>query len=151
MPPSPRLTAKVNEELYRRVCDELNIDPPSIVVTQLSRRDPQTGRMTLGLWTLGRITIYLGGIDEYSTDRLSAAQRELCDTVLHELRHAWQHAHTTMLEKPEGNYYTAECEVDAREYAARKLPEYRTIIRLSRTYPNSGFSRLSRHAARQSV
>lgn len=144
MPPSPRLTAKVDEAAYRRACDELNIDPPSIVVTQLART--LNGRPTYGIWQPGRITIYLGGIEKYTADRLRAAQGELVDTVLHELRHAYQYNHN-----PDILDNKHACEVDAEGWAKRKRPEYRTIIRLSRTYPNSGFSRLSRHASRREV
>ena len=141
MPPSPRLKATVDIVAYDRACFELDIQLPAVVVksgnhpdgTRYGDYDPNSHS----------IRLYLGGITNYERDKLRFAQTELVRTLLHELRHGWQFIHSRELYN---NVIPAEH--DAEGWALRKVAEYRNIVRLSRSFPNSGFSRLSRHAVR---
>lgn len=141
MPPSPRIKATLDEAAYAHACAELDITPPRYRITQATHP-----RRAFGVYerTSGSITMFLGGISSYDNDRLRAANREAVTTILHELRHAWQNIHN-----PELYANKHACEVDAEGWARRRYPDYHTLVRLSRTYPNSGFSRLSKmHSGR---
>lgn len=139
MPPSPRLKATVDAAKCDLACRELNITVPTIVVK--SGNHPEGTRYGDYDPNDHSIRLYLGGITNYEKDGLRFAQTELVRTLLHELRHGWQFIHSRELYD---NVVPAEH--DAEGWALRKIAEYRNIVRLSRSFPNSGFSRLTRHA-----
>ena len=142
MPPSPRLKATVDMEAYDRACRDLRIVQPLVEGRQ--GNNPEGARYGDYAAGLHRVRLYLGGIKGYELDGLRSAQTELVNTMLHELRHAWQ-----VMYRPEvwANHEAAEH--DAEGWAIRNVANYRNIVRLSRSFPNSGFSRLSRHAVRR--
>lgn len=143
MPPSPRLEVLISETKYNNVCAALDITPPTYSVHKSTRT--LKGGVAYGDYNraTNHVRIFLGGIDQYEYDRLLSATNELTRTLLHELRHAWQQQHRTDIYD---NHFAAE--TDAERWACQNLPVYQGIVRLKRTFPNSGFSRLSRHATR---
>lgn len=144
MPPSPKLSVTPNEGMIVRLCEELRVTVPSLRTRTGARAKP--GEILHGTYTPGLaiITLYLD-TGQIEGDRLRHAQERLVETYLHELRHHYQYTHWSSNDLDN----VVKKEEDAREWAARKVSEYRTIVRLGRTFPNSGFSRMSRHASRQ--
>lgn len=142
MPPSPRISATLNETIYNLACEALDVTPPTVTIHTHAR----PGKRAFGDYSAAtnHIRLFLGDISNYEYDGLRSATQELVRTLLHELRHAWQHAHNT------NNGSTPEAEIDAETWACENVAGYRSIIRMSRTFPNSGFSRLGRHS-RQTV
>lgn len=138
MPPSPRLSAVIDQKTYEKACAELCLSEMPTVKVISGRR---TGKAAFGDYNTetNHVRLFLG-LDNYIADGLRFAQTELVRTLLHELRHAYQNEHNQALS-----------EADAEEWAIRHVADYRNIIRLSRSYPNSGFSRLSRHDRRRIV
>lgn len=139
MPPSPRLNATVDQETYDRACEALGIEEtrPTYSIHQGSR----SGRPAYGDYNFAtnHVRLFLG-ISDYEFDALRFAQSEMVRTMLHELRHAYQHHHKTPVS-----------ESDAERWACDHVAEFRKLIRLSRSFPNTGFSRLSRHTSHQMV
>ena len=130
-------------EAYDRACRELNITQPKIEVLHAIGPNKRYGDYTSGIH---RVRLFLRGITAYERDGLRFAQSELTRTLLHELRHGWQAFHSREMWEAANE---GPREQDAESWAVRKVAEYRNIVRLSRSFPNSGFSRLSRHAVRR--
>lgn len=127
------MTATVNAAQFAAACDELGLAvPPTYSIHKGNKSD---GRLAYGDYHLAsnHIRLFLG-IDHYEYDGLRHAQMEVCRTMLHEMRHAYQ--------KQKGK---ALSESDAEGWARANVSRYKGLVRLVRSFPNSGFSRLSRH------
>jgi len=137
MPPSPKITVKLDEERFFELCTELAVSVPTVKFVKGTR----DGRPAWGDYQreTGVIRIYLG-VDQYENERLPFAQTECVRTLLHELRHHYQSIHTPKLWDN-----IIALEMDAEGYAQENIAKFKTLIRLRREFPNSGFSRLSRH------
>lgn len=142
MPPSPRITITLDEAIYSAACLSLSITPPPVAF----RKSGANGRFRGHYHPASRsITIY-HGLDEQNIGALRSLQGELVRTLLHELRHAWQDANGWVYEDR-----VVESENDANRWADENQARYRLILRVTRSFPGSGFSRMSRHATGRSV
>jgi hypothetical protein len=143
MPPSPRITATLNQAEYKRLCKELSIPEPSIKFKQTGKQ--VNGRTCYGVYIggLNAIEIYLDMKDYQESSKLRFATTEMIRTILHECRHARQRFHLQDIWESEHAR-----ETDAEGWAVDNLHRYLGLARLSRSFPNSGFSRLSKHANR---
>ncbi len=146
--PSPIVKAVLNIGAWSRLCDELKLeDPPTVRIIngRISGVNIGASAICMGVHNNSdnSITITLD-ISQYESDRLIAAQTELCRVLLHEARHAYQWQNWTRdrisadKRKP---YEKQEMETDAREFEDRVV-DYRTVIKVSRKFPSSGMSRL---------
>jgi len=140
MPPSPRISATVDEGHYADACDLLGLTHIH-VPTYSIHRSTRPGRPAFGDYSLtdNHIRLFLG-VSNYEYDNLRFAQTELARTLLHELRHAYQHFNSKPLS-----------EADAEGWAVSHVAHFKNIVRLTRSFPNSGFSRLGRHDRRRVV
>lgn len=140
MPPSPRIKATLDEHMFEQVCTQLNILPPTIKF----KNGERAGKKAWGDYnrTTNHINLYLG-VSSYEYDALRFAQTEAVRTMLHELRHAWQQQH-----RPDMYDSTIAVETDAEGWAQEQVASWVNLVRLSRSFPNSGFSRLGRHTRR---
>lgn len=142
MPPSPIVKLVVNEPVYERLLKELQIHNAPTVEMRTERSGGLRGQFDPGR---NRVLMYLGH-DTYDHESLGHLQTQLVRTFLHEIRHAWQQRHWSAAKWEEDEaypYYSKPSEVDARDFADRKIADYRGVVRVSRTFPSSGFSRLS--------
>jgi len=137
MPPSPRIKATLNEQAYEDVCKALDIKMPTISFVNGMKSD---GRVAWGDFSpvLWRVRIYLG-LDQYEHDKLRFCQSECVRTILHELRHAWQFQH-----QPKMWAAKIAIEADAEGWAQDEVANWRNLVRISRTFPGSGMSRLGK-------
>lgn len=132
MPPSPRITIKLDDERYASVCAQLGIAPPSI---RFRDRLPRGTRLrggasgqVFGLYRFGSNDVEVfTEIDQYGFDRLRAVNAELVITLLHELRHAWQHQSDDW---KYGNLVADER--DAEQYAQDHYHEWRGLLQVKR-------------------
>lgn len=143
MPAPPEIVVTVNEDVLLKACDELGLkNPPKFILKRASSR----GQITRGSagWD-ATITIYYG-LEKQELNRLPFVQAQIVRTILHELRHQWQ-----MEYKPESwwedddrySYNIKPSEVDARDWADKKLSSYRSLVKVKR----EGVSRLGRLSA----
>lgn len=142
MPPSPKMEAKISEDHLARACVELKIARPEIKITKSPTHGLFYGHY---VWPHHRIHLYLD-LNVQQVEQLRFVNTQACTTLLHELRHGWQAYHNHTLFRDE-----FACETDADGWAARRLSDYLGLVRVTRSYPNSPFSRLSRHDRRQNV
>ena len=141
MPPSPRIKATLNTQAYEDVCKLLNIRMPVIQFVSGHKKEGQVawGDFSPVLW---RIRVYLG-LDQYEHDKLRFCQSECVRTILHELRHAWQFQHDQDMWKAK-----ILIEADAENWAQDQVASWRGLVRITRTFPGSGMSRLEKTSRR---
>lgn len=145
MPPSPRLKATVNAQALTEVCAGLRIRVPSVAIKTGSGYGGSKYTKGEYIPVTHHINLYID-LGTLEADSLRAAQTDLAHTFLHEIRHGWQHFHSPAIWDD-----VVKRENDANEWAAKNVTQHRNLVRLSRSFPNSGFSRLSRHASRHGV
>lgn len=140
MPPSPRIKVTLDERAWEKVCAELGVTCPTVEFKQGTRA--QGGAKVYGDYQPARqhVRIYLG-VSEFENDQLRFATTECVRTLLHELRHHWQYA-----VRPDIVKSVVTMEMDAEGWAQANVNNWKTLVRVSRSFPNSGFSRLSRHS-----
>lgn len=141
MPPSPRIKVTLDERAFERVCAGLGVTCPTVEFKQGNRTDGG-GPMVYGDYSprLKHIRVFLGA-REFENDQLRFATTECVRTVLHELRHHWQYQRRPDLTKD-----LQIKERDAEGWAQDNVNKWKTLVRVSRSFPNSGFSRLNRHS-----
>lgn len=140
--PAPIITIEVNEEALERVCDTLKIpvDRTPMVVIKKQKGHTKSGMPWLGLYdsVTNTVTISLGH-ECYETDKLRYVKTELIVTLLHELRHAWQH-----FCGPKSLWdNTVARENDAETWAVKHVASFRDILTVRRKFHGSGMSRLN--------
>lgn len=143
MPPSPTIIATLDEEKYTAACERLGVtDHPTVAL----KRGRIHRKEVYGLYRPATNHIELTvSMHEYDFERLQAVMSEMAITILHELRHAWQHE-----QHGDGWYigHVVEAELDAEEWARRNANDFRGIIRVKRKFHRTGLSNLDRTAAR---
>lgn len=142
MPPDPVVTATIDQDVYEAICTELGIIPPKLVV------HPHGGGGRLhGEWRPGRIDLYCD-VSMFPIAKLRFVQGEIVETLLHELRHAYQSLYWSSAKQNDQHmeYSLRPTEIDAEQYASANKHRFRFLARVSRKQQNSGFSRLSKHA-----
>ena len=141
MPPSPIITAALDEKRYADLCESmgLHVRPDTRFL-----RGSRNGKF-YGVWkpAMRRIEVFYD-IDEYDHNKLRFVNLELVLTLLHELRHAWQ-------EQEHGpGWYRANvvaAEIDAEDFATKNVQKWRGVVKVKRRFPSSGFSKLSKTAS----
>ena len=138
MPPSPIIKVDVDPAKMEALCEQMGLSfvPPVRFIT-----GGANGRL-YGTWdTAQKKVAIFANIDVYDFDKLSHVNLELALTLLHELRHAWQ-------EEQHGEGWCAahvlEAENDAETFARLNVQKWRGVVRVRRTFPSTGFSRLSK-------
>lgn len=149
MPPSPIVTVSVKPDRLLALVVELRLKAEVDVKVWVERQGRTHGYWE---WKDGRhkISIFAGapGLD---VGRLTFAATAATDTLLHELRHAWQYENWTddfYAKDARRPYSQQELEKDANEWASTNAIRWRGLVHVSRRFPNSGFSRLSAAAER---
>lgn len=150
MPPSPIITASVNPAPYLRLMAELELDDPPRVIFKPAR-DTKNGYWASYTHGLNRVTVYMAQT-YYDTNDLRHVASALSRLLLHECRHAWQyrvHGADWVQEdsKTSMPYNSRREEVDCLEFEDRRLHDYRGLVRVSRKFPSSPFSRLAKTQA----
>lgn len=148
--PAPITRAEINQRVLKLVCDDLRIPPPSVLL--LPGCFPEQSLRGTADWT-NTIRVYLG-VDGHDQEKLRFAQGRIVRTTLHELRHIHQMRHWSAEKWAEDKllpYRLREAERDANEWAELNLTKYRALLTVKRTFPSSGFSRMSSRASRQVV
>lgn len=95
---------------------------------------------------LARLIVINLGMTDFTHSRPLHIQNKIIETLLHEYRHAYQHANwpaTKVSKDDRRSYQTSEMEEDAREWSAKNVRLWRTLGRLSAKTP-SKLGRLSR-------
>jgi hypothetical protein len=138
----------LNAAIWDRACTDLGMaegDRPQVVFFPTRGKGNLAGKAMGVYYTapLDSIEIYTGW-EQYERDRLMSAMNELGRTLLHELRHAWQHR--TWPKADLGD--VVKKEGDARAYEDEAIARYRGIVRVTRKQHNSPFSRLGAAQAR---
>lgn len=152
MPPSPIIKATLNPVAWARLCTELQLDPAPTVRLRTAG-NVVNGERFYGHISFGHdpviITIFLC-MDEYDTNQLRFVAGEISRTLLHEARHAWQWATRgeEWIRKDARLPYAQRLqEIDAEDFAAKRIHEYRGLVRVLRSFPSSPMSRLSKTQA----
>lgn len=142
MPPSPIITVTADPRIFHKVCIDLEIEPPRLVI----KRDTKASKAYGICARDGKSISLFTNMDEYDRNRLMHVQSELVITLLHELRHAWQAKHA-----PEKYliYHTdisakQWCEYDAENWATVHHTTYRGIVTVKRRFPHSRMSQLAK-------
>src|SRR5690348_14188391 len=109
------MKVELNAANYERACEALGIRP--LRVTFWPGTKPGSAD-TRGTWSpAGVIDVYLGAFTE-SKSNITHLTKAITRTILHELRHEFQHTHWSrgdLNDKP-GAYWTTKIEEDAREW-----------------------------------
>lgn len=133
MPPSPRLKLALNEERYAELCEAMGLSEPPPV--RFRDRLPKGVKTTyggngsvFGVYSpaTNAVSIFTEQ-KQYGYDRIRAVNAELVITLLHELRHAWQHKSGQWTH---GN--VVRDERDAEGYAQENYHRWRGVISLRR-------------------
>ncbi|MBA2726506.1 MAG: hypothetical protein H0U53_10990 [Actinobacteria bacterium] len=148
MPPSPRITARLDEPKFALLCESLGLKAaPTVQIRTAASSDG-------GIRTLGEYHGYENvvklfiGFSSDNLEKLRFLQGKLTITFLHEMRHAWQTqqwGHEAMAKARNEPYHVRRSEVDANSFAEANAHLWRNVIRVVRTQHNSNFSRLARH------
>ena len=142
MPPSPRIEATIDKDRFAQLCNILGVCIPEVRFKRGSNT-LKDGRRCWGVYntTTNNITIFVE-LNFYEDQPLKSAQLEMNRTLLHELRHHWQHYFRR--DKISSETWM---EGDAERYAQEQVVNWPNIVRLSRQ-TKGGFKRLSKYANR---
>lgn len=133
MPPSPRITLHIDQHKLAELCSAMELR--TIPEVQLRDRLPRGVKTTysgsgsvFGVYSPAehRVGIFTEQ-KQYEYDRLRAVNAELVITLIHELRHAWQHQSD---EWTHGN--VVRDERDAEGFAQENYHKWRGVIQLRR-------------------
>lgn len=135
MPPSPRIEVHIDNEKLAALLKAMELsDPPTIAFRDRLPRGAKLSYSFNGSASVfgtyspagHAISIYTEQ-KQYGFDRIRAVNAELVITLLHELRHAWQHRSPGWTH---GN--VAKDERDAEDFAQANYHKWRGVIQLRR-------------------
>jgi hypothetical protein len=140
MPPSPTVTARLDPHKYVELCEAMGIEYAP-VAGFVTRRKQAGGTRLYGTYDpmANSIQLYLN-LAEQGAEGLRMLAGDLTRTLLHELRHRWQH------EQHGAGWYernVVAAENDANNYARLHCQEWRGVVKVGRKHHGSGFSKLS--------
>ena len=137
-----RIQVELDEEVLRRVIEELELSNPPDFTLNHSGKFPKSffgeeHKNVRGSYepATNHVTITSQG-ESFEREGLYVLTKHIRFTVLHELRHAWQREHWTAEEKREaarGSYRERKEEIDANKWAAYASPLYAKLVTIKRT------------------
>ncbi len=151
MPPSPRITVTLNEVRFKALCESLKLHTEPTV--RFVQKPVSSGSARLqGTYSMGKVSIFFGFPNE-ELESLRFVASEITATLLHEVRHHWQHEKwdSVRLDDKEIDYCDRATERDAETYAKSQQHNWIGLVRVNRRQHGSGFSQLSRARSRLNV
>jgi hypothetical protein len=145
MPAPPEIETTLNQAAFERACNELGLKRSVSVQLRRAAR----GQSTRGEAGPGYINLYVG-LETQEMNRLPFVITQITRTLLHELRHQFQFETWSPAKWAEDDRYSYSIkpsEVDARDWADRRVSSYRDLVRVKRRQA-SRLSRLSSAEAR---
>ena len=122
------MNIEINEAVLQRLASDIDLDLSLLAPITITRRP--AGETALAVYQPWRraVVIYTSTGSAAENSRLRFYVGGLNNSVLHELRHAWQHQHWGENAFADtGPYLLRKHEVDARDFAARKSGSYRVV------------------------
>lgn len=154
MPPSPVITATLNEPRWLELCESIGLNNPPTVRIRLTQR-PNAAEQVLGTHCAVTNSINVNfGFPSDTIERLRFMQSDLVNTLLHEVRHAWQYqtwGEEWMRTDDKLPYALRHKEKDANQFAETHQTLWRGLVRVGRKQHGSNFSKLSRHVSHRMV
>lgn len=153
MPPSPTIKATINEARYRELCESMGLTKPPrirILPGKVANGVRTHGTMDFAAWTV-RLNV---GVDSDAIEKLRFIQSEAVATLLHELRHAFQHltwSKERWAAEAKTEYFAKPSEKDAEDFARVNQGKYIGLVQIRRVQHGSGFSKLARHSTGRMV
>ena len=148
-----RIGLELDETVLAEVIADLQLsDPPTFVLNHSGRiaDHPDLGKdgRFRGLYSPGENLVTIAtGLDGMRHETYTILSRHLKNTVLHELRHAFQREHWDDEMKAwakRGGYHERPEEVDARRYADENAERFKGLVRVTKHRTASSRPRLPR-------